>query len=168
VARDSKVCVYDRAARGWSDAADGPQDGVQTAADRHTVLDRAHVPGPYVLAGHSFGGLYILTFAATYPDQVAAMVLLDSTAPVSGPPPTKTESYDITSRISALLPALAHFGVARLYGQTSYGSLPPRSRDEARAAASTTRYVESVINELNEEPIATHQAASLVDFRLGR
>jgi triacylglycerol esterase/lipase EstA (alpha/beta hydrolase family) len=36
----------------------------QTAADLHTLVDRVHVPGPYVLAGHSFGGLYILAFAA--------------------------------------------------------------------------------------------------------
>ena len=64
VARDTRVCVYDRAGRGWSDAADGPQDGAQIAADLHTLLDRAHVPGPYVLAGHSFGGLYVQTFAA--------------------------------------------------------------------------------------------------------
>jgi hypothetical protein len=90
VARDSRVCVYDRAGRGWSDAADGPQDAAQTATDLHTLLGRAHIPGPYVLAGHSFGGLYILTFAATCPDQVAGMVLLDSTAPVSGlVPPTR-------------------------------------------------------------------------------
>ena len=67
VARDSRVCVYDRAGRGWSDAADGPQDAAQTATDLHTLLERAHIPGPYVLAGHSFGGLYILTFAAKLP-----------------------------------------------------------------------------------------------------
>ena len=87
VAQDSRVCVYDRAGKGWSDPADGPQDAVQTATDLHTLLDRANVPGPYVLAGHSFGGLYVLTFAAQYPDQVAGLVLLDSTAPVAGPAP---------------------------------------------------------------------------------
>ena len=62
-----------------------PQDGDRIAADLHTLLDRAHVPGPYVLAGHSFGGLYVLRFAAKFPDQVAGLVLLDSTAPKSGP-----------------------------------------------------------------------------------
>jgi pimeloyl-ACP methyl ester carboxylesterase len=100
-------------------------DGAQTAADLHTLLDRAHVPGPYVLAGHSFGGLYILTFAANYPGQVAGMVLLDSTAPTSAPgPPPKTGSYNFLGRISALLPALAHLGAARLYAQFSYDTLP--------------------------------------------
>ena len=83
---------------------------------------------PTVLAGHSFGGLYILTFAATYPDQVAGMVLLDSTAPAPGPvPPAKAGSYDLVGRISALFPALAHLGAAHLIAD-SYDSLPQRSR----------------------------------------
>jgi hypothetical protein len=81
VARDTRVCVYDRAGRGWSEPADTTQDGAQIATDLHTLLQRGHVPGPYVLAGHSFGGLYVLTFAARYPDEVAGMVLVDSTAP---------------------------------------------------------------------------------------
>ncbi len=81
VARDTRVCVYDRAGRGWSEPADTTQDGAQIATDLHTLLQRGHVPGPYVLAGHSFGGLYVLTFAARYPDEVAGMVLVDSTPP---------------------------------------------------------------------------------------
>ena len=84
VARDTRVCVYDRAGRGWSEPAATPQDATQIATDLHTLLHRGHVPGPYVLAGHSFGGLYVLTFAARYPDEVAGMVLVDSTAPAVG------------------------------------------------------------------------------------
>jgi len=166
VARDSRVCVYDRAGRGWSDAADGPLDSAQTAADLHTLLDRAHIPGPYVLAGHSFGGLYIFTFAATYPDEVAGMVLLDSTAPAAAPAPptTKTGSYKFLGRISALLPAMAHLGAARLVGQFSYGSLPPRARDEARARSASASDVGSYINEFREGATAVQQAASLVDL----
>jgi pimeloyl-ACP methyl ester carboxylesterase len=166
VARDSRVCVYDRAGRGWSDAADGPQDGAHIAADLHTLLDRAHVPGPYVLAGHSFGGLYVLSFAAQFPDQVAGMVLLDSTAPKPGPaPPTNTESYNVFGRVSALLPAVAHLGAGRLVAQVSYGSLPPRSRDEARANSSTARHLGSHIEEFLEGSASVQQAASLTDLR---
>jgi alpha/beta hydrolase fold len=87
VARDTRVCVYDRAGRGWSEPTDTPQDGRQIATDLHTLLQHGHVPGPYVLAGHSFGGLYVLTFAARYPDEVAGMVLVDSTAPASAANP---------------------------------------------------------------------------------
>ena len=164
VAPDTRVCVYDRAGRGWSDPADGPQDAAQTAADLHTLLDRGHIPGPYVLAGHSFGGLYVLTFAATYPDQVAGLVLLDSTAPVPGPvPQTKAGSYDFVGRISALLPAVAQLGAAHLIGD-SYDSLPPRSRNEARATVSTAHSVASYLDEFFEGSRSTRQAASLVDF----
>jgi hypothetical protein len=56
VARDTRVCVYDRAGRGWSEPASTAQDGTQIATDLHRLLQRGQVPGPYVLAGHSFGG----------------------------------------------------------------------------------------------------------------
>jgi pimeloyl-ACP methyl ester carboxylesterase len=165
VARDTRVCVYDRAGRGWSDAAVGPQDGAHIAADLHTLLARADVPGPYVLAGHSFGGLYILSFAAQFPNDVAGMVLLDSTAAKPGPaPPPQTASDDAFGRVAALLPAVAHLGVGRLIAQTSYGSLPPRSRDEARANASTARHLASFIEEYVVASTSIHQASSLTNL----
>src|ERR671925_332710 len=107
VARDTRVCVYDRAGRGWSEPASTAQDGAQIATDLHTLLQRGHVPGPYVLAGHSFGGLYVLTFAARYPEEVAGMVLVDSTAPASAanpgtPSPGHGGSNDAMGRLSAL------------------------------------------------------------------
>ncbi len=118
VARDTRVCVYDRAGRGWSEpAGTTPQDGAQIATDLHTLLQRGHVEGPYVLAGHSFGGLYALTFAARYPDEVAGMVLVDSTAPASaakpGPtPPVDAGSYDFMGRVSALVSTSARLASA--------------------------------------------------------
>ena len=163
VAQDSRVCVYDRAGKGWSDPADGPQDAVQTATDLHTLLDRANIPGPYVLAGHSFGGLYVLTFAAQYPDQVAGLVLLDSTAPVAGPAPTTNGSYDLVGRISAPVAATANLGLAHLI-RDPYDSLPPRARDEARATVSTARAVQSYIDEFRAAAASARQAATLVDF----
>ena len=81
VASTTRVCVYDRAGRGWSESASAPQGGIQTATDLHTLLERAHEPGPYVLAGHSAGGIYVLNYARRYPNDVAGMVLLDSMHP---------------------------------------------------------------------------------------
>ena len=165
VARDSTVCVYDRPGRGWSDAADRPQDGDQIAADLHTLLDRAHVPGPYVLAGHSFGGLYVQAFAAKFPDQVAGLVLLDSTAPKPGPAlPTNSGSDSILDRVTLLFSTVAHFGVGRLIAQSSYGTLPPRSRDEARANASTAPHLASFIEEFVQANTAMQQASSLTSL----
>jgi len=165
VARDTRVCVYDRAGRGWSESADVPQDGAQIATDLHTLLDREHIPGPYVLAGHSFGGLYVLTFAARYPDEVAGMVLLDSTAPASDTsPPDGAASYDVMGRVSALLSASARLGLGRLLGQFSYGSLPSQSRDEARASMATASQVGSTVDEYAEATSSMDEAQSLRDF----
>jgi pimeloyl-ACP methyl ester carboxylesterase len=167
VARETRVCVYDRAGRGWSEPADSRQDGAQIATDLHTLLQRGDVPGPYVMAGHSFGGLYVLTFAARYPDEVAGMVLVDSTAPGSATPSTSRGnegSYDIMGRASALLSASARLGVGRLIGQLSYGSLPARARDEAIASAATPSHLQSTIEEYIQGLSSMDQAASLGDF----
>jgi pimeloyl-ACP methyl ester carboxylesterase len=123
VASDTRVCVYDRAGRGWSDPTNTPQDGAQIATDLHALLQHGNVPGPYVLAGHSLGGLYALTFAARYPGDVAGLVLVDSTAPASV---RESESAQLTrgdsdytrSRISALVSGASRLGVGRLLGVT--------------------------------------------------
>jgi pimeloyl-ACP methyl ester carboxylesterase len=171
VARHTRVCVYDRAGRGWSESADTAQDGTQIATDLHTLLHRGHVPGPYVLAGHSFGGLYVLTFAARYPDEVAGMVLVDSTAPASATAaepgaasPGDLGSYDIMRRVSALVSTSARLGLGRLYAQTDFGSLPPRSRDELRASTATASTLRSTIDEYVQASASVEQAASLGDF----
>jgi pimeloyl-ACP methyl ester carboxylesterase len=169
VARDTRVCVYDRAGRGWSEPADTAQDGAQIATDLHTLLQRGRVPGPYVLAGHSFGGLYVLTFAARYPDEVAGMVLVDSTAPASAanpgmPSPGHGGSSNGMSRVSALVSAAARLGLARLYAQVDVASLPPRSRDEVRASAATPSTLRSTIDEYLQAAASTEQAAALRDF----
>jgi pimeloyl-ACP methyl ester carboxylesterase len=169
VARDPRVCVYDRAGRGWSEPADSAQDGAQIATDLHTLLQRGHVPGPYVLAGHSFGGLYVLTFAARYPDQVAGMVLVDSTAPASAanpeaPSPGHGGSNDALSRVSALVSTAARLGLGRLYAQFAWGSLPPRSREEVRASDATASTLRSTIDEYVQAMASVEQAAALGDF----
>src|SRR2546428_12299537 len=56
VAQNTTVCIYDRAGQGWSDPPVSPQDGVAVAADLHTLLDHAQIPGPYSRVGHSTGG----------------------------------------------------------------------------------------------------------------
>ena len=165
VARDTRVCVYDRAGRGWSAATDGPQDGAHIAADLHTLLERAQVPGPYVLAGHSFGGLYVQSFAAQFPDQVAGMVLLDSTAPRPGPAePTNTGPYNLIGRVAALSAASAHLGAGRLLNPISYTTLPPRSRDEARANSSTARALASSVEEYGVANTSMQQASALTSL----
>lgn len=169
VARTTRVCVYDRAGRGWSEPTDTPQDAERISADLHTLMQRANVPGPYVVAGHSFGGLYTLTFAARYRDDVVGMVLVDSTAPAPAPAATPTSpgsasSYDVLGRASALLSGSARVGLTRLYAMTEAGTLPPRSRGEVRASMATPQGARSVIDEYVQAGAAARQAASLTDL----
>jgi len=169
VARSTRVCVYDRAGRGWSEPADTPQDGTQIATDLHTLLQRGHVPGPYVLACHSFGGLYVLTFAARYPNEVAGMVLVDSTAPASAVKPEAASpgdsgSYDVLGRFSALLSTSARLGLGRLYAQLAVVDLPPRSQGEVRASVATASNLRSTIDEYIQANASTQEAAALQNF----
>jgi pimeloyl-ACP methyl ester carboxylesterase len=122
-----------------------------------------------VLAGHSFGGLYVLTFAALYPDDVVGMVLVDSAAPASAATPEVTstgeeDSYDLMGRVSALISSSARLGLGRLIAQADYGSLPPQSRDEARSRTATASQAQSTIDEYLQANSSSRAAATLVDF----
>jgi pimeloyl-ACP methyl ester carboxylesterase len=169
VARDTRVCVYDRAGRGWSEPTDTAQDATQIATDLDMLLQRGHVPGPYVLAGPSFGGLYTLTFGARYPDEVAGIVLVDSTAPASAAKPKATpagngDTVDDIGRVSALVSNSARLGLGRLYGQFAFGSLPPQSRDEVRASLATAGSLRRAIDEYVPANASMEEAAALDDF----
>jgi pimeloyl-ACP methyl ester carboxylesterase len=140
VATVTRVCVYDRAGMGWSELAETPRDGVATATDLHTLLNRAEIDGPYVLAGHSSGGVYAQVFAAQYPDEVAGLVLLDSQPPdaIANLPGYAAE-YNGIRRLTPLFPSLARVGVGRLAYPSASG-LPPEAWAEARALLSTARH----------------------------
>ncbi len=169
VARDTRVCVYDRAGRGWSDPAPTAQDGAQTATDLHTLLQRGNEPGPYVLAGHSFGGLYALTFAARYPGDVAGLVLVDSTAPASGTEPDSTQptradsadsadSADTINRLSALGAAAASLGLGRIIGVETPSHLEG-TIDEYLHAGSSAQQAAALRN-FTDKPLAVLTAGS--------
>jgi pimeloyl-ACP methyl ester carboxylesterase len=78
---DLRVCSYDRANQGQSEAAPTPRTGDQVTADLHGLLEVAKVPGPYLLVGHSAGGLIVQAYAAAYPGEVAGVVVLNPVPP---------------------------------------------------------------------------------------
>jgi len=73
--------AYDRAGLGYSDAGPAPRDGRAIADDLEALLAKAAEPGPYVLVGHSMGGLLVKVFAHRHPDQVLGVVLVDAVTP---------------------------------------------------------------------------------------
>jgi pimeloyl-ACP methyl ester carboxylesterase len=79
VAKTTRVCSYDRAGFGWSELGPNPRSAVEIVSELHSLLQAAHVSGPYVLAGHSIGGLFVRLYATTYSADVAGLVLVDAT-----------------------------------------------------------------------------------------
>jgi len=78
VATFARVCSYDRAGLGKSGAINKPQSAEDIADDLAVLLETAHVPLPYILVGHSIGGLYVRKYDEQHDSRVAAMVLVDS------------------------------------------------------------------------------------------
>jgi pimeloyl-ACP methyl ester carboxylesterase len=163
VAQQTRVCTYDRAGQGWSGSA-GPQDGIALATDLHTLLQVARVPGPYLLAGHSVGGVYNLTFAARYPDETAGLVLLDSASPDQFALPSYPTIYSVWRRVSGVLPSLARLGVTRVTSGTQSGGLPAWARNEERSLASDPANLRGQYEEWAHLPTAFEQAKALHDF----
>ena len=87
-ARMTRVCTYDRAGMGYSEPGPLPRTAERFAEELHTLLSGADVPGPYVLVGHSLGGLPVRVFANKYAADVAGMVLIESMSPSSAKPST--------------------------------------------------------------------------------
>lgn len=79
VAPLTRICSYDRAGFAWSDR--GPEENTveETMDDLHHLLRAAALPPPYVLVGHSIGGMYIQAYQRRYPDEVDGLILVDAT-----------------------------------------------------------------------------------------
>lgn len=74
----TRTCIYDRPGYGWSDYGPRPRNSRRIAYELGQLLNKAAVPQPYILVGHSFGGFNLRLFANYYPDRVAGMVLIDA------------------------------------------------------------------------------------------
>ena len=74
----ARVCAYDRAGYGWSDMGLLPRTTKRITHELHTLLQNAGIHGPYILVGHSFGGFTAQYFARNFGDEIAGIVLIDS------------------------------------------------------------------------------------------
>jgi pimeloyl-ACP methyl ester carboxylesterase len=139
LAKTTQVVSYDRAGLGWSDTGEKPLDAAKSARELHTALKKSNINGRYVLAGHSYGGLVVRMFAELYPDEVAGIVLVDSSHPDQWahiPASKGGQTVAIGNRITAFI---ARFGIMRLFHleESFIKGLPPREYAEMRAYLST-------------------------------
>ena len=89
LAQSYRVVSYDRAGLGWSDLGPMPRTADRIVDELHTLLQQAGMAPPYLLVGHSFGGLTMSLFAARFPDETAGMVLVDPVVPAEWNPPSE-------------------------------------------------------------------------------
>lgn len=116
VARYTRACVYDRAGFGWSDAGPLPRTAGRIANELHALLQRANVPPPYLLVGHSFGGLVTRLFTIAHRHDVAGLVLIEPAIPEEWAEPS-AEARALIGRGTHLCgygSAAARYGLARI------------------------------------------------------
>lgn len=161
IAPVGRICAYDRAGQGWSEAADEPQDAEAAAGDLYAVLAQAGVEGPYVLAGHSTGGVYAMTYAATYGDEVAGMVLLDGSSPHQFSLPAYPVQYALMRRSLSLTPTLWRLGLGHLGSAMVPSLLPSPSAAQVEAFSANPRYARNQRDEISVLRQVFDQARSL-------
>ena len=115
LSKSFKVVSYDRAGLGWSDLGPMPRTADRIVDELHTLLQCAAIPPPYVLVGHSFGGLTMPLFAARFPKEVAGMVLVDAVAPAEWNPPADHDrrQASIGAKVCRRAAMLARIGLIR-------------------------------------------------------
>src|SRR5271156_5629571 len=115
LAQSYRVVSYDRAGLGWSDLGPMPRTAERMVEELHTLLERAQIPPPYVLVGHSFGGLTMPLFAARFPQQTAGVVLVDPVVPIEWHPPSDQDRKraEIGSTVCRRAALLCRIGVIR-------------------------------------------------------
>ncbi len=148
IALFTRVCAYDRAGYGWSESGREPRTISKITGELRELLRVACVDPPYVLAGHSFGGLVVQLYASRFPDEVAGMVLVDSAHPDLARRPGR---LDQMGRVAFRLKLLAPLGIARLIIDPPAGSpesRPSSVRKMEKELLATTRSFRAMASEM--------------------
>ena len=103
VAEFTRVVTYDRAGLGWSDPSPRPRTAEVMVEELRALLTRAGVPAPYVLVGHSAGGMNVRLFAHKYPDEVAGLVLVDASHEDQFSAPVVRQTFE---RMAKMMPVM--------------------------------------------------------------
>jgi pimeloyl-ACP methyl ester carboxylesterase len=146
----SHVVSYDRAGLGWSESDTTPKTAMQVAQRLRSLLQSANITPPYVLVGHSMGGLFIRVFADLFPKEVAGLVLVDASHPDQKRRSSAIETHMCTGfRMLRGVPALARVGYIRLSGffDSWAEGLPDKQAAEAKAFLSSYGHLKTTRDE---------------------
>jgi pimeloyl-ACP methyl ester carboxylesterase len=166
-----KSVAYDRAGLGWSRPSRRQRDAQTIAMELRDALREAGIEPPYVLAGHSFGGLPVRAFADLYPELTAGLVLVDASHPdqwVRWPTPHAAQILEVSQRIVGWLGWFGLLRVLNLSRRISAG-LPARQAAELRAGAALPGYAATEAAQIRSWSVSREQlraAAPLDDLPL--
>jgi pimeloyl-ACP methyl ester carboxylesterase len=154
LSKTTRVCAYDRSGMGWSEPGPEPRDARQISSELHSLLKGIDTEGPYVLIGHSYGGLYARMYAARYPNKVAGVALVDSSHPKQFTrSPEGRAMYEQTNRLGAVIPILTRLGLIRLTNfYPAHPDLPSQQREQIEAFNSSTQQVATTVEEFRATP----------------
>jgi pimeloyl-ACP methyl ester carboxylesterase len=176
IAPFARVVMYDRPGTGWSDdaPADQARDALSTARALHTALVNASIPGPYVVVGHSTGGLNMLVFAHEFPTETAGVVLVDSSHPEQFQRygPDHAGDKDLTLMMARGMSLVSRLGILRLSNAADLfeaHDLTTREQAELQMFYATPRLWDGVLAEMEawqSSSIAQVKQAQLGDMPL--
>ena len=165
IAELTRVCTYDRPGYGWSQPTDSSRTVETIAQELRMVLRRADIRPPYILAGHSFGGLVMQLYAMQFPNDFMGMVLVDSSHPDQA---HRTLGLREIDTISLAMKTLGPIGIVRLLIPVPAGN--PESRDisvreQERELLMTNRTLRTATREMSGLRESLRQVAeSTVDL----
>ena len=162
IAKFTRVCTFDRAGVGWSEASPAGRGINQVNIELHDLLTNAGEQKPFILAGHSIGGFYAQNYANDYANEVAGVVLIDASHGeqiTSDPPPIKLARYAKTTapigifrRMSRASPDDSHEIKERKALQSSTKHLYATA-DEIFAVEENSRILREKPMQLNDKPL---------------
>ena len=154
LAEHTRVCAYDRAGFGWSEFSPAPRTLEQQVHELHELLQGANEQGPYILVGHSYGARVGRVYAATYPEEVAGMVLMDAGILYDDPRyPAETQSeFESENNMIRTARWFAPFSLVRLLQPMMSNptfDLPGEARLANASFSVTSRYWQSLNDQIN-------------------
>ena len=158
----TRVCAYDRAGMGWSEDGPLPRTSAQVVSELHRLLVNLGIGAPAVLVGHSFGGYNVRLYAATYPAEVAGIVLVDASHEEQEERlPVELTRMSVGTRLEyQAAPWLARIGVLRLL-KIGMGPEPEHLATAVQAEAQGARFwnggYRAAMSELLEFPTSAAQ-----------
>ncbi|MEI6241956.1 MAG: alpha/beta hydrolase [Chlamydiota bacterium] len=165
IAKFAKVCSYDRAGYGWSEKSPHPRTSEQMVLELHTLLQKAKIPPPYILVGHSLGGMNVQLYASRYRNEVCGLILVDSCHEKILEAFSRIPKWKFWIANCNPLPILfTRLGIQRLLLHSSniknaFPMLSNRTGNRILAHMSTSKQIQSVVQE------SSHLEESLLQLK---